>query len=147
MLLGQIVAIHQEERPIKTRHLALMTKQTTEIRPNTDLASQVDWARPGRHPCRQGCRQPCRHGQPRSTAQSTWVALAGVYPPRPIGPHFLIILFCLNFKFNSKLPKAISSSYGLRFSKTRTLFCVFFRDERNGVSRFPQFFDFRLIIF
>lgn len=50
---------------------------------------------------------------------------------------FHLIKYTLIWEFFVKLREAISWSYGLRFSKTRTLFRVFFRDERNGVSRFP----------
>ncbi len=50
---------------------------------------------------------------------------------------FHLIKYTLIWEFFVKLREAISWSYGLRFSKTRTLFRVFFRDERNGIARFP----------
>ena len=49
---------------------------------------------------------------------------------------FHLIKYTLICEFFVKLREAISWSYGLRFSKTRTLFRVFFRDERNGIARF-----------
>ena len=48
-----------------------------------------------------------------------------------------IKLSCLNLNFILKLPKVITPSYGVRFAQTRTLSQAEFRDECNGVTRFP----------
>ena len=86
MLVWLIVAIHSKERPIRACHLALMTKQASENRPNPDLASQVGlgstwlWTR--------------------STALSTWLdqvdspvdlgVLGGTFPALANWARFLI---------------------------------------------------------
>ena len=139
MLLGLIVAIHSQEGPIRACHLALMTKQTTENRPTENRPARLDWVRPGLDQVDSPVDRPVDLVRP------------GRQPSRPrclrrefsrlgqLGPVFIFKLFYSVRILNliQKLPKAISSSYGLRFSKTRTLFRVFFRDERNGVLRFP----------
>ena len=71
---------------------------------------------------------------PRVDPQVDLVGWAGTFPAYSDWAEIQICFRNLNFL---KLHRAIIWSYGLRFSKTRTLFRVFFRDERNGVSRFP----------
>ena len=159
MELGLIIAVRLKERPIRSWHLALVTRQGSENRPNTDQASQgglgstwlrgqvdtpVDTVSTWQSTRVTQVGYPVDLGSPRSTTKSTWVPWAGIFPPWPIGPDFEFPIgfselfwsvWILNWIL--KLPEAISSSYGVRFTQTRTLSQAEFRDERNGVSRFP----------
>ena len=71
----------------------------------------------------------------RTTPQSTWVYGREFSRQPSLGLNFeFLALFSscfILFKF-LKFLRVITWSYGLRFSKTRTLFSVFFREERNG---------------
>ena len=70
---------------------------------------------------RQACRQPCRHGLGGKTSR--------------LAPD-LISKTVSEIQIPRNLLWAFNGSYGPRFSKTRTLFRVFFRDERNGIACF-----------
>ena len=134
----------QRLRQFQAIGLDLGLIQTTEIvtgpSDQTKTASRgtrppthgVVFFRPSRHPsrqpcrlgvqgCRQPCRLPCRHGLWRENSR--------------LAP-FLISKTVSEIQISRNLLWALNGSYGLRFSKTRTLFRVFFRDERNGIARF-----------
>lgn len=87
---------------------------------------------------------------PRSTQWSTWLgqvdcqvepkvdlALAGIFRLACFDSDFRISNFLKSVLNFLKLPMAITSSYDVHFTQTRTLFQPEFRDEHNGATHFP----------